>query len=269
MGHLPKINELLNSPNNVFGACADFMNNYIHTSLVVIAIPLLAILVPALLTWARDLTGPAPRIRRLEEESKVIAFWEDWWRVESTVPINGAFCDYHAERSISAVKMAVRRELANSAKRALALYKDDEVRNFNRYPLTFAEFQKYRAGLSQFRRVLLIYKSPNPTAKFYKIAFQGCVAELFLAPLPMWWLIGKSAWLSPKYTDAFMKNHQTLSILLLVLLLSVLLMIVAVRSIIKILVSTRSKSIQFENDPIYYVRDSVFSRYTSEKVEGN
>jgi hypothetical protein len=67
-------------------ALADFIKLYI----VLVFIPVAAIAVPALFTWARDFNGAARRMRRLDELSKVVSFWDSWMKTTAAlVPADG------------------------------------------------------------------------------------------------------------------------------------------------------------------------------------
>ena len=53
---------------------ADFIKLYI----VILLIPIAGIAVPAMITWARDLDATARRMRAVDEQNKIVAFWDNW-----------------------------------------------------------------------------------------------------------------------------------------------------------------------------------------------
>jgi hypothetical protein len=234
------------------------MNDLTRTILVLVAIPLAAILVPAVLTWARDLSALSRRVRQLEEQSKVITFWENWMRVESSVPISGKYPDYEAERLISDIKSAVRRELADAGRSTLTIYKMEEVRLYRRFPLTFKKFRLYRRRLSAFRRAFLFYKAPNPLAKYGHAFFHFILAEYALGVGILAWVTLAKIWENPKSFQWLLHKLSLWQNDLLLLPLPIGLVL-----IIWLTFLMRSSVIQVENNRLNYVRDQILRRYKS------
>jgi hypothetical protein len=148
-------------------AVVDFIKLYI----VLVFIPVAAVAVPALFTWARDFNATARRMRRLDELSKVVSFWDSWMKTTATlVPAEGE----RIEKTESLIRMLVnfaRRDLVDAGYEALEICKWGEYEELWKYKLDFAGFQKFRAGLPWYRRVFLLYKAPNRFARIPKAMF--------------------------------------------------------------------------------------------------
>jgi hypothetical protein len=146
---------------------ADFIKLYI----VLVFIPVAAVTVPALLTWARDLNATARRMRRLDELDKVVRFWDSWMKTTATlVPFDGRY-NANTESRIHGLVRLARVELADAGIEALFVRKSSEFEELGKYKLDFVEFQKFRAGLPWYRRVLLLYSAPNRFVRIPKVLF--------------------------------------------------------------------------------------------------
>ncbi len=154
------------------------ISDFVRTTLVLIGIPIASILVPALLTWARDLDAPSRRIRKLDEQSKIVAFWDGWLKtVTATKPADNRF-HQKSEARIVAITREARHALADAGSSALLIYRLDEYRayhvrrrDYRKYKLNFEEFQRYRKTLPWYRRALLLYKAPNPRLSVSRLHF--------------------------------------------------------------------------------------------------
>lgn len=137
---------------------------------MLIGIPTAAIVVPAVLTWARDLNASARRTRQLDEQNKVVSFWENWLRVVASTEPSVKPRHADAEKSLSSLKEEVRSELARAGSDALFIYNADkrQVLVEKRYA---ARFAAHRASLSWFRRAFLLYRAPNAQSRYFKILF--------------------------------------------------------------------------------------------------
>jgi hypothetical protein len=246
-------------PNLIWGriwALTD-MNDLTRSTVVLIAIPLLSILIPSLLTWAKDLRGSARRIRLIEEQSKLVTFWENWMRVESSV-LPGDHTDYEAEGLISAMRSVIRRELADAGQRTIAIYKMGEVALFRHYRLTFRQFRRYRASLSSIRRALLLYEAPNPLAKSRKVFFHIILVENLLgAGLAVCaaivknqgWTSSLPSFLRPQSPSEFHPVARLVTLLFLV------------TTIVSTILWIRYRAVEAENEPMNYIRDRILARY--------
>jgi hypothetical protein len=152
------------------------------TAPILLLCPIAAILVPAALTWLKDLSASARRMRRLEELSKVVAFWDGWIKTASTTKALDPWSERPAERRIEVLVHEGRVQLANAGHDALELYLKDEMQDLKEFRLTFKQFQAYRRGLPWHRALLLLYKSPNRPAKYYRRMFHVSLA----LPWLMW-----------------------------------------------------------------------------------
>ncbi len=251
------------------------MNDLVRTSLVLIAIPLLSIFVPAALTWARDLDSAAKRIRQLDEQNRIVSFWKNWMKVESSIPPNGELHDYEAEARISATRNVVRRELAQAGRTVIGIYRSEEFLAYHRYPFSFKGFQCYRAHLSLYRRALLLYRAPNPPAKvlhatFHILLFEPVIVAVLLLVIKGAGLQDHFGWLySPHIVDIFLLAHarllhtHTLAFICFFIFLSLSGLLV----VVWITVNTRQRAIRCENDRRYYVRDQILSRYDPHGIQ--
>jgi hypothetical protein len=220
--------------------------------LVLIGIPIASILVPALLTWARDLDAPSRRIRKLDEQSKIVAFWDGWLKtVTATKPADNRF-HQKSEARIVAITREARHALADAGSSALLIYRLDEYRayhvrrrDYRKYKLNFEEFQRYRKTLPWYRRALLLYKAPNPQALGVKASFYFNIIFPFIF-IPIM-VLSKSHLVQTKnFLHSFMPEYMTLH----QTLINWLIPLVVIGQTIWI----RHYAITFENDPRYYIR---------------
>lgn len=144
-----------------------------RANLEAFVLPLTAVVIPAVLVWARDLNTQARRMRSLDEQSKVLTFWEKWTKLlESTTPCDRRGPDWSfVELDINDLKREARREMAEAGRRTLKLYRKSFLDEAMEFPLTHQEFQKYRASLPWYRRAILLYKAANPSARTFKRLF--------------------------------------------------------------------------------------------------
>jgi hypothetical protein len=146
---------------------ADFIRLYV----VLIFNPLAAILVPALITWARDLDATARRMRLIDEQSKIVGFWDNWVKAAlATIP-NEKERDTGTESLIHSLVWAARGELADAGRNVYSIYRWGEYRELRRFKLDFAGFQRFRAALPWYRRAFLLYRSPNNEARSPQFTF--------------------------------------------------------------------------------------------------
>lgn len=154
------------------------MPDFLHSSLtpffavLIASIPIATFLVQTILTWAKDLGASARRIRQLEEQSKVVAFWDSWIKTEALLKTSSeSNLDVKGEETIAFIRNEARRELSRVGEEALFIYRKGEYAPLLRFKLTFEEFHTYRSALPWYRRALLLYKAPNPQAKLQKVLF--------------------------------------------------------------------------------------------------
>src|ERR1035438_9006965 len=140
---------------------ADLVKLYV----VLIFIPVAAIAVPAVLTWARDLDATARRMRQVDEQSKKGLFWDSWAKAATATMPHEEEQHTWAESRIGSLVRASRRELADAGEQVIEIYRSDADREFQKFELGFAEFQGFRAGLPWYRRAFLLYRAPNSPAK--------------------------------------------------------------------------------------------------------
>jgi hypothetical protein len=231
------------------------MNDFTRTALVVV-FPLASILVPAVLTWAKDLNALSRRIRRLDEQTKIVGFWDNWMKVEQSAPAEGKHPDFEAEQMISSIKKTVRREIAEAGREILAIYRMREVDLFRRYPMTFIQFQEYRSRVSRFKRALLLYKAAHPLAAlrhslFYALSIQSIVG----AGIALWELVA-TALGKPHLLPSL--HHPRLLPLRIVLLTLYPVAIAA---------WMRLSAFRSECDPSNYIRDQIYARYEPPGIE--
>jgi hypothetical protein len=227
--------------------------DFIRTAWVLIAIPLAGILVPAVLTWARDLSLPARRMRSLEEQSKVVSFWDGWTKAVSSTALPKENSNRLDEVYLTALAQDARRELIRAGQIAKSLYRPKVDPAYAKYRLTFKEFHAYRSKLPWYRRALLLYGAPNPYAARVKsyahfalatatLEFAGLVQEL-LWPKKLALIPPPPAWLM-----TFVNTHHVFAYLVawvsLVLVVGVLVLGCAF---------FRWRTIVYENDPRYYL----------------
>jgi hypothetical protein len=165
-------------------AVVDFIKFYI----VLVFIPIAAVAVPALFTWARDFNASARRMRRLDELSKVVSFWDSWMKTTATlVPTEGRRVEKTESFIITVINLA-RHDLADAGGEALTICKWGEYEELGKYKLDFAAFQKFRAGLPWYRRAFLLYRAPNRSASIPKTSFH--LMLLWLAFLDLFEALG-------------------------------------------------------------------------------
>ena len=222
-------------------------------------------LITGVLTWAKDLNSAARRIRQLEEQSKIVAFWENWMR---TVGFPTNFEQPVGSKINQKMNMIVhqaRFHLAEAGNAVLTLYRKDELREIEEFRLSFEEFQHYRSGLAWYRRFFLLYKAPNESAKLYKISFYvNLMIPLIVASIeiPIIWhlrRVEERILLSVPAIDSarqFLHLHPAVHVSSLVVILSIVLLI-WVSSVNR----PRSRSRAAENNPNLYVLQSNDEEY--------
>src|ERR1039458_1049622 len=94
--------------------------------IVLIAIPAAAILVPALLTWARDLDATARRMRQLDEQNKIVSFWDNWMKTVSSVVPQEEDRNAKTELLIRSLTSSARHLLADAGADVVSLYRSAE-----------------------------------------------------------------------------------------------------------------------------------------------
>lgn len=222
--------------------------------MVLIVIPLIAILIPAILTWAKDLNPVVRRVRQLDEQSKLVDFWDSWIKAMSSTVPRGLHKDKTEGITISLLHEA-RIELLNAGRNVLSLYRADELHDYREFKLSFAEFQEYRANLSWFHRTFLLYKSPNRAAKNSKILF--------------FWNILSPVAIGP--IEIPLLNHYELGQRTLYLLLNgtigpshvrrlffaIIFLVIVLFYWVGSSIYYRNRTIRFENDPDRYVNRNM------------
>jgi hypothetical protein len=146
---------------------ADFIRLYI----VLIFIPIAAISVPAIMTWARDLDATARRTRQIDEQSKIVNFWDNWVKaVVANMPAEERW-NTGNEALIRDLIRASREELAGAGRSVISICHREEYREVQKFRLYFSEFKVFRAGLPWYRRALLLYNAPNANARLLHFLF--------------------------------------------------------------------------------------------------
>jgi hypothetical protein len=222
------------------------MFDFIRTTVELIAIPLAAILVPAVLTWARDLSSPARRMRRLDEQCKVVSFWENWTKAVSSTALPEEHSNVLDEYSLAALTQDARRELLRAGVLAKRLYRPSVDPALIKYRLTFEQFQAYRSQLSPYRRALLLYRAPNPLAAMWKAVFHFLIFTAIAEPIVL--VLAWSKWPSlnpspPAWLSALEKAHHSVALFGLLIWL-ILLMCAA----LGVILWARRRAIWYEND---------------------
>jgi hypothetical protein len=239
-------------------AVVDFIKLYI----VLVFIPVAAVAVPALLTWARDFNASARRIRRLDELIKVVSFWDGWMKTTATlVPTEGRRIE-KTESYISTVINLARHDLADAGGEALAICKWGQYEELGKYELDFAAFQKFRAGLPWYRRAFLLYRTPNRRVRIPKTLFY---MTLLLLPLNLFVSLGGhivpsglrslEPWPFPGL-HAFAAAHPVLSA------------VFDWAYLVGFALFNRREAIKFENDRRCYVQDRFWKRLGFTEEDG-
>jgi hypothetical protein len=157
------------------------------------------------------------------------------------------------ERMIGTQIVSARRLLAETGSNVIDLYRSSEYKELARYSLSFAAFRAYRANLPRYRRVFLLYKTPNPHARMphmlfhlYLIFIAIDIAAMFLTQKTHEIFLERAHLQGPvDFTDAI----QTLWNVLF------LLTILACTLILRYIFQTR------ENDRSCYIRDRIYRRF--------
>lgn len=135
-----------------------------------IALSVLGIAVPALLTWARDMSAQARRIRTLDELSKLVSFWGNFIKVSEEVTSIRNQLNNCQQNNLKLLAENSIQDLMRAGETAKNLYRPkNTLAQQAKFPLTFRQFQKYRSQLPLYRRALLLYKAPNPRAASMKL----------------------------------------------------------------------------------------------------
>lgn len=238
------------------------MVDFIKLYIVLVFIPVAAVAVPALFTWARDFNAAARRMRRLDELSKVVSFWDSWMKTTATlVPADGERIEKTESLICMLVKLA-RRDLADAGYEALDICEWGEYEELWKYKLDFAGFQRFRAGLPWYRRAFLLYRAPNQFVRIPKVLFH---LELLLTLLMLFVtfgghivppsLRGWEPW-PIRGSDAFAIAHPVLS------------QVVLWAFFVGLVLFLRWEATRFENDPRYYVQDRFSKRTGFTKGDG-
>ncbi len=229
---------------------------------MLIGIPLASIAVPAILTWARDLDATARRVRRLDEQSKIVAFWENWLKIVSSTSPTAENYDLKTEKIIEVTTYHARFALAEAGKAAVLIYRIDEFRPHWEFKLDYAGFQRYRASLPWYRRAFLLYKAPNPSAQLAKVRFYAILAGSFIT-VPINLFLDRNHItpavppISPEHLK-YLHSHWGIGLSFLVLMALVLSALIVFW--VGMILWTRRRVIRFENDRRYYLRDQFNSR---------
>jgi len=162
------------------------MPDLVHTTFTLLIIPVAAIAIPALLTWARDLNSAARRVRRLEEQNSVVTFWENWIKTEELLRPTGTKLGGKREKTMAYLAYQARRELHRAGWDVIWIYRRWEYKLLDRYPLSHSQFQKYKSSLSWYRRAFFLYKAPNPQARMMKVSAaigvgMGCLSVILFS----------------------------------------------------------------------------------------
>jgi hypothetical protein len=189
-------------------------------------------------------------MRRLDEQSKIVNFWDNWIKTISAMKLPNDDDDARSEIRIRSVISSARHLLAEAGANVVGLYSASEF--------TLAEFQAYRAGLPWYRRVLLLYRAPNKRARLYKVGFHLCLwaAVCVLAVAWIAHLFGREIF---EAADRLPPPHGEVRTLLGSLNILSALQIFAV---VCIIVYYRYASIECEKSERYYTKGQTSQRFS-------
>jgi hypothetical protein len=196
------------------------------------------------------LGSQARRVRRLDELSKRVSFWDNWTKVVGSTVSPDPRADARVEIVLSTLAREARRELSRAAEDAILLYRPKVDQIYAKYPLTIQEFQIYRSRLPRYRRALLLYKAPHPAAAIRRAFFY-----IYLAvPLVEFPALKVLDHFRPPNTNphptlvAFAATHLTVAVFL---IFGLTILTLGVTPAFYLLV--RKQVIRVENDPEYYL----------------
>jgi hypothetical protein len=216
--------------------------------------------VPAILTWARDLDAMAQRMRQLDEQNKIVSFWDNWMKtVAAAVPPDSEL-NTRTEYLIGVLVGAARHELANAGRNVMTIYRQREFVEFEEFKLDFARFQRFRAALPWYRRAFLLYRSPNAAARVPKLLFHLTLVSIlatFIIATVVGITLGAVGFRPhpvalPPLLQAALTFHNAHSVAF---------NIFAWTYLICVIWFFRQSAIWRENDRSLYIRDQFRSRY--------
>jgi len=195
------------------------------------------------------MSSQARRARSLDEQCKVISFWDNWTKVVSSTVLSEGHSDPRVEGFLTALSQDARKELARAGYLAKMIYRPKYNPAYLKYPLTMQQFQAYRSMLPWYRRALLLYKAPNPDAAYRKAYFHFLVAAILIENivLPFTKL---TSWTPHQVVPIFEfgKKHTVIFHLV-----ATALLIACVGTVVGLLAVGRHIVIRYENDPRYYL----------------
>jgi len=147
-----------------------FFTEDVRKGLVAGAFGLAGTLIPVFLSWSRDRDVASARLRKLEEATKRVAFWDQWYKLSTQIK----------EPSDFTTQQAVQKELALLRN----IIEGDAL-------LAHAQLSKQQSKTSAFsgkilalpfwRKLLLLYRPARSLAWFPRILFYvGVVSSLLL-----------------------------------------------------------------------------------------
>jgi hypothetical protein len=119
-------------------------------------------------------------MRQLEEQNKVVAFWEDWIKTVSSTKDLDPWVEAKTETQIGVVMHEARLALADAGREVLYIYRGHELEDLAEFGVRFKDFQSYRRRLPWYRRLFLLYKAPNRRAELYRIMFHANLSAPFI-----------------------------------------------------------------------------------------
>lgn len=136
------------------------LSKEVEQGLVAGAFGLLGTLVPVVLTWTRERDVASSRMRKLDEATRRVAFWDQWLKLSGQIP------DMAAQ---SAVEL-VRRELAVLS----SIIQNDSLavhQQLAKQQHQSTEFIGRILSMGRLRRILLLYRPERSLAWFPRFLF--------------------------------------------------------------------------------------------------
>jgi hypothetical protein len=147
----------------------------VQRGLVAGAFGLVGTLVPAVISWSHDRDAASARLRKLDEATKKVAFWEQWLKLSTQIcgPDDGD-CIARVRKELAL--------LAELLENDSTLAQADMVKQRGRS----TEFQEKVHAMSTWRRLLLLYKPARALAWVPRLFF---FMGFFLAALMLFTLL--------------------------------------------------------------------------------
>ncbi len=142
----------------------------VQKGLVAGAFGLVGTVIPAVVSWSHDRDAASARLRKLDEATKKVAFWEQWLNLSTQT------CDPANRDSISRVQKELgllAEMLEHDSTQAQAAMLKQRSKS--------TEFQQKVTAMPLWRRLLLLYKPARPLAWVPRLFFfTGLILAAFL-----------------------------------------------------------------------------------------